>query len=83
MKISVFVRFATNTQTSNFMEILQWEPSCSMRTDGRKDMTKLIMAFRNFANAPKNSSYLQFYFCHVARKLAKKLEAQTKVCVKI
>jgi hypothetical protein len=24
------------------------------RTDGRTDMTKLIVAFRNFANAPKN-----------------------------
>ena len=29
---------------------VQWEPSCSMRTD----MTKLIVAFRNSANAPKN-----------------------------
>ena len=25
-----------------------------MRTDGRAEMTKLIVAFRNFANAPKN-----------------------------
>jgi hypothetical protein len=24
------------------------------RTDGRTDMTKLIVAFRSFANAPKN-----------------------------
>ena len=24
-------------------------------TDGQTDMTKLIVAFRNFANAPKNS----------------------------
>jgi hypothetical protein len=28
------------------------EPSCSVRTDGRTDKTKLIVAFRNFANAP-------------------------------
>ena len=34
---------------------VDWEPSCSIRTDGRTDMTKLIVAFRNFANAPKNS----------------------------
>jgi hypothetical protein len=27
------------------------------RTDGRTDMTKLIVAFRNFANAPRNMSY--------------------------
>jgi hypothetical protein len=41
---------------------VQWEPSCSMRktdgrtngqTDGRTDMRKLIVAFKNFANAPK------------------------------
>ena len=29
---------------------LQWQPSCSMRTE----MTKLIVAFRNFANASQN-----------------------------
>jgi hypothetical protein len=27
-----------------------------MRTDGQTDMTKLIVAFRNFENAPKNSN---------------------------
>jgi hypothetical protein len=33
---------------------VQWEPSCSLRPDRRTDMTKLIVAFRNSANAPKN-----------------------------
>ena len=28
------------------------------REDRRTDMTKLIVAFRNFANAPKSSDYL-------------------------
>jgi hypothetical protein len=28
------------------------------RADGRTDMIKLIVAFRGFANAPKNSEYL-------------------------
>jgi hypothetical protein len=33
---------------------VQWEPSCSVRTeDGHTDMTKLIVAFRNVANAPQ------------------------------
>jgi hypothetical protein len=32
---------------------VQWEPNCSMRTDRRTDITKLIFASRNFANAPK------------------------------
>jgi hypothetical protein len=28
-----------------------------MRTEGQTDMTKLIVAFCNFANAPKNAVY--------------------------
>jgi hypothetical protein len=33
---------------------ISWEPvQCeSMRTDGQTDMIKLILTFRNFANAP-------------------------------
>jgi hypothetical protein len=31
---------------------VQWEPSCSMRTDRQSDTTNLIVASRNFANAP-------------------------------
>jgi hypothetical protein len=42
-----------NNYISNFKKRVQWEPSCSMRADRRTDMTKLIVAFRNFANAPK------------------------------
>ena len=34
---------------------VQWEPS-SMPTDERTDITNLIVAFRNFANAPKKAS---------------------------
>jgi len=36
-------------------KFFQWEPGCSMRTDGRTDMN-LRGAFRNFANAPKKTS---------------------------
>jgi hypothetical protein len=31
----------------------QQKPNCFTRTDGRTDMTNLILAFRNFANALK------------------------------
>jgi hypothetical protein len=31
-----------------------WRRVCFMRTDGRTDITKLIVAFRDFANAPQN-----------------------------
>jgi hypothetical protein len=37
----------------------QREPSCSMRTDGQTDITTLRVAFRNSANAPKNSDQKQ------------------------
>jgi hypothetical protein len=34
---------------------VQWGPDCSVRTDWRKDLTKSVVSFRNFAKAPKNS----------------------------
>jgi hypothetical protein len=40
---------------------VQWEPSCSMQTDGRKDMKNLIVVFRNVANAPETVSYVIIY----------------------
>jgi len=36
---------------------VRWERSCSMRTDGRTDMTKLIVTCRNCGNAPKISPF--------------------------
>ena len=40
---------------------VQWEPSCSKRTDGRTDMMELIIAFRNFANASGKSEIISAY----------------------
>jgi hypothetical protein len=41
---------------------VQWEPGCSIqkdrRTYGQTDMTKLIVALRNFRKAPKNYTFL-------------------------
>ena len=55
MKLEFSRQIFENTQISNFMKI------CSVgaemfHEDGRADITKLIIAFRNFANAPKNLS---------------------------
>ena len=44
------------------MKFLRWEPSCSMRNDGRTDgqtdrhtdITMQIVVFRNFANTPES-----------------------------
>jgi len=47
---------------------VRWEQSFSMRKDGRTDrrtdMTKLIVAFRNFANAPK-THFMRSYPWHL------------------
>jgi len=43
-----------NPQISNFIKSVQWEPNCSMWMDGQTGMTKLIVTFPNFTNAPKN-----------------------------
>ena len=40
---------------------VQWEQSCSVRTDGQTDRTTVIVAFRNFAKAPKNSPYFRWH----------------------
>ena len=58
--LSFLDRFSKNTQISNFVKSIQREMNCSMPADGRIDrqtgMTKLIVAFRNFASAPKKSN---------------------------
>jgi len=49
-------RLSKSTQISSFLKIVEWEPCCSMQNgiEGRTEMTKLIVSFRYFANAPKN-----------------------------
>jgi hypothetical protein len=42
---------------SDFMNIPQWEPSCSMLTNGQGYMTALKVAFHNFAKASKISTF--------------------------
>ena len=55
MKLEFFDRFKYKISRKS----VQWEPSCFMRADGRTDMTKLIVAFLNFANAPKKDIGIQ------------------------
>jgi hypothetical protein len=46
-------RLSKNTQTSNFVKIRS-EGAELFHADGQAGMTKVIAAFRNFANALKN-----------------------------
>ena len=50
-------RFFENSQTSNFMKIrpVRAESFKCERRDGQTDMTKIIIAFRKFAEAYKNN----------------------------
>jgi hypothetical protein len=68
----IFVRFKWKLNFStDFGKILQcqisqksvqWEPTCSMWTDRRTDMTRLIVAFRNIAETTKTiNKYAIFY----------------------
>jgi len=47
-----FSSFPKNPQISNFMKIRRVGAEL-FHADGRTDMTKLIIAFHNFANKPK------------------------------
>ena len=60
MEIKFSRQIFENTQISNFTKIRPVAEElfrADGRTDGRTDMTKLIAAFRNFAHAPKTSSF--------------------------
>jgi len=46
-------RFSKNTHIQNFMKILPVGAELFL-TDGRTDMTNLIVPLRNFARAPRN-----------------------------
>jgi len=46
-------RFSKNTHIPNFMKILP-EGDELFRADGRTDVTKLTVAFRNISKAPNN-----------------------------
>jgi len=61
VKYPLFLSDFNETSTTVFREVfnyqiswqsVQWEPSCSLRTNGLTDLTKLIVAFRNFWKAP-------------------------------
>ena len=51
--------FEEKYQISNFVNPVQWESNCSMRTDRRTDMTELIVAVRNFSKTPKKVTSLK------------------------
>jgi hypothetical protein len=64
MKLEFIERLSKNTQVSNFMKIHRVEVELlhtDGRTDGRTNMTKQIVVFCNFANAPKNALFIAHF----------------------
>jgi len=64
-------------------KFFQWEPSCSVRADG--NVTKPVVAFRNFANAPQAEQYCahraqQFKDCNFRRAIF--VVCQTVSCLR-
>ena len=58
MNLSFLETVSKILQASNLKKIRPVKSSCTMRaggrTEGQTDVTRLLVAFRNFANAPKN-----------------------------
>ena len=54
MEVEFSDRFSKNTQISNFTKIHPVGAEL-FHADGQTDITTLMVAFRNFVNAPKNS----------------------------
>jgi len=54
-KFNYFSIFSKNTKRSNPTKICPLGAEISLTMDGRTDTTTLIIAFLNFANAPRNT----------------------------
>jgi len=60
LKFKFLDRFSKNSQAPNIMKIRSvWSRGCSIRMGGQteRDMTKLMVVFRNSANATKISTF--------------------------
>ena len=69
--------FSKNTQISNFEKI---RPVGGRAVPcGRTDVTKLIVTFRNFANAPKNHIQIHTYRNECYKKIAKMTEKRKEM----
>ena len=67
MKLYFLDRFSKNYQMSNFMKICPVAAELFHTEDGRKGRrTKIIFAFRNFANSPKNVAWYASYILRVS-----------------
>jgi len=64
IKLEFSLRFLGILKYQISRKYVQWEPSCSMRTEGQKDMAKLVVAFRKYASASKNKMHMNSTMKH-------------------
>ena len=57
--LNIIDTFLENSQASSSMKSHPLKPCFSMRTDGGREVPKIVVAFRNFANAPQNDALWQ------------------------
>ena len=70
-------RFSENNQVTR--KSIEWEPNSSMRTNIQTDLTKLKVAFRNFAKAPKKNGLCESLCWTDFMKLEKKTSVLFKI----
>jgi len=63
MKIEFFNKFSKILKYETSRKSVQWEPSFPTRTARQADITKLIVAFRNFVNETKNHEFTRSSAC--------------------
>jgi hypothetical protein len=75
----MFQTFSKKSKYELWWNSVHWEPSCSMQTDRLTEMMKLTVAFRNFATANKNSTFLAEYVCSAEIKISNSLFALYRI----
>ena len=62
MTLEFWTDFRKDSNIKFHENLFSGGPCWSTRTDGRTDLTKLILVFRNFAKAPRNQLIQQHFF---------------------
>jgi hypothetical protein len=71
--------FSRKILNIKFHEIHPVKPGCSIQAGRRTDMTRLIAAFHNFANAPKKGTYFCFSMATIVTRTLNNVSSRNKI----